>query len=153
VTYYFAGPAVVTVAADGSTGVYVVTLTSAATTGKPAGLYPWRAYAERGTGPALERWLVASGTLTLVADFTAATGNALEEEPEATLAAITAVLTGRITADVQAYSIAGRAVTKIPLGELLTLRGVYAARVWQRQHPGASSPVHAVRFAPPSRPC
>lgn len=48
---------------------------------------------------------------------------------ETMLSAIEAVLEGRITADVEAYSIAGRQITKIPMAELLTLRDKYKAEV------------------------
>jgi hypothetical protein len=55
---------------------------------------------------------------------------------ERTLAAIEAVIGGRATSDIEAYQIAGRAVTKIPMKELLRLRGIYKAVVWRQQHPG-----------------
>ena len=45
------------------------------------------------------------------------------------LAAIEAVLEGRITADIETYSIAGRQITKIPISELLTLRSKYKIEV------------------------
>lgn len=149
VQYYFVGPDVFQIQADGSTGLYVMTLNAADTAGKPAGVYRWRAYAEQGTGSAFQRWLLAAGSLNLLPDFTAAADNELEEDVETALAAITAVLNGRITADIQAYTIAGRAVTKIPISELLTMRGLYAARLWQRQHPGESGPMHAAHFTGP----
>jgi len=45
------------------------------------------------------------------------------------LAAIEAVLEGRITADVEAYTIAGRQITKIPIEQLLVLRDRYKSEV------------------------
>lgn len=45
------------------------------------------------------------------------------------LAAIEAVLEGRITSDIEQYSIAGRQITKIPITELLVLRDRYKAEV------------------------
>ena len=45
------------------------------------------------------------------------------------LAAIESVLEGRITADIESYSIAGRQITKIPLSELLVIREKYKAEV------------------------
>src|SRR6185437_3193062 len=60
---------------------------------------------------------------------------------EKTLAAIEAVITARVSgtgpsADIEAYQIAGRAVTKMSMTELLRLRGTYRAVVWRQQHPG-----------------
>jgi len=65
----------------------------------------------------------------------AAAGDALSFE-EKTLIAIEQVLSGRITADVENYSVAGRSVSKIPVRELLTLRGQYKAIVWRQRNPG-----------------
>lgn len=48
---------------------------------------------------------------------------------ETMLAAIESVLEGRITADVEAYTIAGRQITKIPIADLLVLRDRYQAEV------------------------
>jgi hypothetical protein len=45
------------------------------------------------------------------------------------LAAIESVLEGRITADVEQYTIAGRSITKIPVEELLKLRSLYRSEV------------------------
>jgi hypothetical protein len=60
---------------------------------------------------------------------------------EKTLAAIEAVIAARVSgsgpsADIEAYHIAGRAVTKMSLTELLRVRGMYRAVVWRQQHPG-----------------
>jgi len=49
------------------------------------------------------------------------------------LNAIEAVLEGRITADVESYSIAGRSITKIPVSELLVLRSKYKAEVQSQE--------------------
>lgn len=66
---------------------------------------------------------------------TAAAGafNTFEEQQ---LAVIEAVLGGRITADIQAYQIAGRSVTKIPIDELMKMRGMLRAAVWRQENPG-----------------
>jgi hypothetical protein len=45
------------------------------------------------------------------------------------LTAIEAALEGRITSDMEQYSIAGRQITKIPVNELLVLRDKYKAEV------------------------
>lgn len=48
---------------------------------------------------------------------------------ETMLQAIEAVLEGRITADIEQYSIAGRQITKIPVEELIKLRQYYRLEV------------------------
>ena len=45
------------------------------------------------------------------------------------LALIEAKLEGRITADMESYTIAGRQISKIPTAELLTLRSKYKIEV------------------------
>lgn len=46
---------------------------------------------------------------------------------------IEAVLEGRVDSDVESYQIAGRSITKIPIGELLTLREKYKAEVMSEE--------------------
>lgn len=147
--YYFAGPDQFEVTATPNGDGYLVTLAANDTAEKPAGVYQWRACAEAGSDSTLVRYPVAFGTLTLTPNFAIVVGGALQDEDEKTLAVIEAALAGRLTADIQDYQIAGRVVTKIPIMELMTIRGVYAARVWRKRHPGQSYPSHAVRFRAP----
>lgn len=70
---------------------------------------------------------------------------------EKTLAAIEAVIAARTagtapSADIEAYHIAGRAVTKMSLTELIRLRGTYRSVVWRQQHPGQLSKPRKVHF-------
>lgn len=70
---------------------------------------------------------------------------------EKTLAAIEAVIAARLNggsyaADIEAYHVAGRAVTKMALPELLRIRGMYKAVVWRQQHPGKLSIPRKVHF-------
>lgn len=48
---------------------------------------------------------------------------------ETMLQAIEAVLEGRITADIEQYTIAGRSITKIPIEQLIKLHSHYAILV------------------------
>jgi hypothetical protein len=66
---------------------------------------------------------------------------------EKTLGIIELALIGRLTADLESYQIAGRAVTKIPIRELRELRGWYAAEVARAQNPGTlGTPTFQVQF-------
>lgn len=65
---------------------------------------------------------------------------------EKTLAVILAAIGGRLTADMQSYTIAGRSVMKIPIDELMQLRGKFAAAVWRQQNPGQLGVPYKVDF-------
>jgi hypothetical protein len=71
--------------------------------------------------------------------------------PEKILGALELMIVARTTGasvpgDIEAYHIAGRAVTKIPLRELLQLRGTYRSIVWRQQHPGKIGKAWKVDF-------
>jgi hypothetical protein len=75
-----------------------------------------------------------------------AAAGAFNSWEERTLAVIEAALSGRLTADIQSYQIAGRAVTKIPVGELLQIRGTLQAKIWRQTHPGQLGVPYKVEF-------
>lgn len=95
------------------------TLTSSTTSTLAAGVY------EYSVGVVLngERVTVETGMVTIKADY--ATAGSRISHIEKTLAAIEAVIEGRITDDVQNISIAGRSIQNIPILELMDLRGIY----------------------------
>jgi hypothetical protein len=82
-----------------------------------------------------------------VGSATAGVFNTFEER---TLAVVEAAISGRLTADLQSYQIAGRAVTKIPIAELRTIRGELRAAIWRQNHPGQLGVPHKVTFTPES---
>jgi hypothetical protein len=65
---------------------------------------------------------------------------------ERTLAIVEAALSGRLTADIQSYQIAGRAVSKIPIQELRTIRGELKASIWRQENPGKLGQAYKVEF-------
>jgi len=69
---------------------------------------------------------------------------------ERTLAVVEAAIAGRLTADIQAYQIAGRSVSKIPVQELRQIRGELKAAVWRQNHPGQLGVPHKISFTPDS---
>jgi hypothetical protein len=76
-------------------------------------------------------------------------GDALTHE-ERTLRIIEAKLENRLAADLENYSIAGRSISRIPVQELIKLRGTYANIVWKQRNPGKlTTPVDIV-FPPTS---
>jgi hypothetical protein len=65
------------------------------------------------------------------------------------LAAIEAVLSGRITSDMESYSIEGIAVTRIPIDRLLALRSNLRVQVWRERNPAATGIEHEAVFSAP----
>lgn len=65
---------------------------------------------------------------------------------ERTLAVLEAAIAGRLPAGIESYQIAGRAVNKIPMKELVQLRGQYRAAVWRQQNPGKLGVPYEVEF-------
>lgn len=74
------------------------------------------------------------------------TAGAYHSQAEKDLTAIRAVLNGRITSDIEAYQIAGRAVTKIPIRDLIALRDSLERRVDAEKRPGIMGPTVLPRF-------
>lgn len=130
VTWYFRGAGVADVVGNASGSVWTATLTPTQTKDLAPGAYTWRAYAEKRDGATVnERHFIAEGRTVVLPDFAAATAGDSLSHAEKMLAAIDAVLEGRITADVEAYQIGGRSVTKIPFAELRKARNLYVSAV------------------------
>ena len=102
---------------------WVCTLSASATQSLGPGTYRWLLRATRSG----EVRTIASGVLTLTPSVGGESDGSTHAERM--LAAIECVLEGRIPADVEAYAVAGRSLTKIPIRELRALRAAYAAEV------------------------
>lgn len=76
-----------------------------------------------------------------------AAAGAFNSWEEKTLAVVEAALSGRMTSDIQSYQIAGRAVTKIPITELLQIRGTLRSVIWRQTNPGKLGVPYKVEFA------
>ena len=59
---------------------------------------------------------------------------------------VEAALAGRLTSDIQSYQIAGRSVNKIPISELLQIRGRLRAAIWRQNNPGQLGVPFRVQF-------
>lgn len=95
------------------------------------------AYVERLTDSTTgEVYDVGNGRIMVNANLATVSPGDMVSFEEKTLSAIEAVLQNRVTADLEQYSIAGRSITKIPVRELLQLRGQYRALVWKQRNPG-----------------
>lgn len=143
-TIYFNGAtSIFNKAGSWNSASFDVTLTPA-DLAVPAGLYR---YIERvvnsGTG---EVYTVGDGVVTIEVDLAAASAGAMLSFWEKQLTMIEAVLAGRITSDVQSYQIAGRAIVKVPIKELLQLRGIAAANIWRAANPESIGEQVSVTF-------
>jgi hypothetical protein len=94
-----------------------------------------------------ERYTVYDDYVRVRPNVATATATNLKTHAVRTLEVIEAAIEDRLTADMQSYSIDGRAVTKIPALELMQLRGIYRAKVWREQNEGESHPTHAIEFS------
>jgi len=129
--YALRGPGRLDIEAQPAGGVYQVRVAAAETTKLPAGSYRWAMAVEHEDG---RRHTIATGRIQVAADFAQ-----LEDgltHAERTLRVIHAAIEGRLTADIESYSINGRAVNKIPLEQLLKLRGHYRSEVRRERNGG-----------------
>lgn len=137
-------PISVTSTADGTT--HSVSVAAAATALWVAATYTWTSFVTKGTA----RYSVASGLIEIKpnpATQTSAYDPRTHEEK--CLAAIEAVLEGRMSDDIVHYRIgtagAGREAWKLTHKELLELHSIYRARV-ARQKGGSLMTIRPVRF-------
>lgn len=100
-------------------GVFEVNIAASATSGFSAGRYEWAAILTRNSDG--HRVVVDRGVVIVDPDLGAATFDPRSED-EKLLAAVDATLSGRVTKDVESYTIEGRSLTKIPFVELRSLR-------------------------------
>lgn len=97
---------------------------------------------------------ITGDTLVINVEPSAATSpaGAFQTFEEQTLAALKLMIANRVNGttvkgDVLAYQIAGRSLSKMPLPELMQLRGYYESLVWQQQHPGKLSKPRKAEFS------
>lgn len=144
--YSFRGPTEITdVIATASGSEFSITLSAQATASLKAGTYRWGAYATKGSGSSLERYPVASGVMSV--SLTLVGGDVYESHAAKTLRVIECAIEGRLTKDMESYSINGRAINKIPISKLYSLRAMYQTAVWRERNPGKAFPTKKVRFA------
>jgi hypothetical protein len=85
--------------------------------------------------PTGEVYTVGDGVAQIEVDLATAPAGAMLTFWEKTLAVVEAALSGRLTSDLQSYQIAGRAVQKIPIKELMQIRGYAKSMIRQAAMP------------------
>lgn len=102
----------------------------ATTTAWVVGKYRYSIHATDST----DEYTVESGLADLDARTDISTGTDNKTHAQTVLANIEAVIENRSTKDQDAYSIAGRSLSRTPAEDLLKLRDYYADRVWKETH-------------------
>jgi hypothetical protein len=142
--YYLHGASnlTITATAGATTTAHAVTVAAATTAAVTAGTVQWIArVTETATGKV---YTIDQGTFNVLPDLAALA--AAETHNEKMYAAIKATLEGRAVADVESYSINGRALNRTPFGELRRALADYARAVWAERHPGVPYPSQRIAF-------
>lgn len=139
---YLAGPSIANFTGVASSAAFNFTLPATDTAALKPGTYVWQALASKSG----ETYVADEGRLEVLPNIVSARAGDLQTWEERTLAVVEAALENRLSADMEAYQIAGRAVTKIRSAELLELRARLRHEVWMQKHPGHIQPDIRVRF-------
>ena len=130
----FRGPSAldITAVSDSANGVFYVTGSAATTAVLSEGLYDIVGYVYNNLG---ERYTVTNVKMTILPDLAADTSERITHAQKV-LDVIEAVIEGRITDDVESFSISGRSVTHIPMKELMEMRVVYKRELFKLKKTG-----------------
>lgn len=141
--FYLAGASVLTVAGVASAADFIITLAPSDTAGFAPGTYRYTEIVSKDS----VKVEMGRGILVIEMNLATATAGTAQTHEEKTLSIIEAALSGRLTKDIESYQIAGRAVSKIPIAELMKLRGTYKAIVAQQSNP--SNPIGSIQVTFP----
>lgn len=116
----------VQVTADANGADHTVTLNSTSTDDLTAGVYSVVESVERTVDTVLYRHTIASYSLTVTPNITGSTvATDVRSHARIVLDAIQATIEGRATLDQQQISIGGRTLVRMPIADLLKLKGDY----------------------------
>lgn len=124
---------------------WLVTLAASATEELTAGAYSWTERLEK-TGPV--RQDIASGLILVTPDIANAGDGDFQSWAEKTLPLVESAIAGRFPGGIASYQIAGRALSKIPLPELLQLRTMLLNQIAQVKKPTRLSKPVLISFPP-----
>jgi len=130
-----------------SDGSYSITLAAADTDPLKPGTYQWVSRAYK-AGPPVLRYAVGSGVIRVSQNL--ANVDTLESHAAIMVRLLEALLEGRVTSDMQRYTIAGRSIDKIPITEARQLLAAYRSELWRERHKNRANPTRAVAFVEPS---
>jgi hypothetical protein len=116
----------------------------ASTANVDPGTYQVVEIADNGTS----RHTVARATVVVHPDPDVVDDGSHRAHDEKMLAAIEAVLEGRVTEDMESYSILGRSLQRIPFRELMQYRAIYAQKVRRARSGSGTYDRVSVQFGP-----
>lgn len=145
-TLYLAGVNTLAVEAAADEDAFVVTIAASDTISPfEPGFYK---YVER-VSKDDEVYEVGHGVVTIKDNLAAATDGSSQEWLERAVVTLRAHVEGRLTAGMQSYSIAGRAVAKIPVKEAVDLLTAFEARLARLKNPDRVSRLGLFTFVKP----
>jgi hypothetical protein len=115
--------------ANGADNGWVVNFPPTATENVPGGLYSYIARVKKNA----DVFTVDQGNITVKPNLETAEADTQVEHVQRVLSAIADAIEGRITDDVQQFSIAGRSLVHIPAMELLEIQSRYMRRLKKLQ--------------------
>lgn len=128
--YALRGPASITWTSTAEGDDHKVLVTAQTTAAYTAGLYEIAGYAKKGSGASLERHRIHFGTIAIRPNLSAVSGvHDPRSHARKVLDAIEAVLEKRASKDQESYTIAGRMLSRTPVGDLVALRDRYREEV------------------------
>lgn len=145
-TLHLAGAKRLDVTATQSGSYHQVTLTAEETAKLTRGTYTWVERVSKGS----EVYDHATGTVDVGLNLATAGDGDAQTENEVLLALVNARLRGRLTADMEAYTIRGRAISKIPFEQLRKFQTQLETAVAQERNPGTFSRPVSFRFVRPN---
>lgn len=111
------------VTAADSGGDHLVTIDNATSGAFVAGVYKYQRYVSNGS----QRITTGSGEITINPDYSSAATLDTRTQTKRILDAINAVIEKRASVDQESYQIAGRALRRTPMADLIKLRDRYQA--------------------------
>jgi len=142
-TLYLAGASVTEIEATPDSDDFVVTISPAGTSGSFVdGVYEWVERVSKGD----EVYTVDSGVVHITPNLAEAAPGDRQSWLERSIVVLKAHVEGRMTAGMESYSIAGRAVSKMPIKDAVSLLTSLEARLARLQQPSKVSRSVLVQF-------
>lgn len=141
-TFYLAGPTNLSIQATASVNDFILTITAQQASTLKEGTYRYTEIVSKDN----VKYEVGRGVMPVQLDLSATAPTEAQTHAEKILAIIEAKLEGRVTDDFESYEFGGGTVGKIPIHELMRLRGIYASIVWRQRNPGKMGPSVEVAF-------
>lgn len=123
-------------------GSFRVTFKAGATSLLTAGAYQW-VHRMKKAGDVHD---MEGGKLIVLPDLLVAAAGDLQSWASKTLPLVEAAIAGRIPSGNESYQIAGRAISKIPIAELIALRSKIQSEVFREENPGRATRRHRITF-------